>query len=155
MKEHIQKIINTAHEIDNLLSEFSLLWISSGLPIHTKFPRLYDETFEKYHSINIELLEGLFKPEAVKSLDNPKYLPKIEEVNKSLEVAKNYINTLLTELRFHPEAKFQVVDENLESVQGFVNGDYVVTINIGNYLDLFNESLFKAHQVGIWWCVAD
>ena len=155
MKEHIYKIISNAHEIEKFWSEFSLLWISSGLPVDTEFPRLYGETFKEYHSINLEMLEGFHEPEVVQSLENSKFHPKIEEVNKHLEAAKNHINTLLTELSFHPEAKFQVVDENLESVQGFVNGDYVVTINIGNYLDLFNESLFKAHQVGIWWCVAD
>jgi hypothetical protein len=155
MKEHIQKIISNAHEIDNLWSKFSQLWISNGLPVDTEFPRLYGETFKEYHSISLEMLEGFHEPELVQSLEKPKFLPKIEEVNKHLEAAKSQINTLLTELYFHPKAKFQVVEENLESIQGFINGEHVVTINIGNYLDLFNESLFKAHHVGIWWCVAD
>jgi hypothetical protein len=55
----------------------------------------------------------------------------------------------------YQDVNFREVESNLESIQGFVNGDHVITINIGEHLDLFNESLFKAHHVGVWWCVAD
>jgi phage anti-repressor protein len=155
MKDHIKKIIDSSYEIASRWSDFAVLWRLSGLPVKTKFSRLYDETFEKYCFINMQMIEGFYDPEVVQSLDNPKLLPKIAEVNNYLSTASKCINNLLSEFNIYQDANFREVESNLESIQGFVNGDHVITINIGDHLDLFNESLFKAHHVGVWWCVAD
>lgn len=155
MKEHIKKIIDSGYEIASRWSDFAVLWRLSGLPVKTEFSRLYGETFEKYCYINMQMIEGFYDPEVVQSLDNPKFLPEIEKVNNYLSTALNCMNNLLSEFSLYKDAKFREVGSNLESIQGFVNGDHVITINIGVHLDLFNESLFKAHHVGVWWCVAD
>ena len=155
MKDHIKKITDIGYEIANRWSDFAVLWRLTGLPLRTEFPRLHDETFEKYYCINMDMIERFYDPEVVQILENPKLLPKEEEVNNYLSTASCCINNLLSEFNLYKDARFREVGSNLESVQGFVNGDHVVTINIGTHLDLFNESLFKAHHVGIWWCVAD
>jgi phage anti-repressor protein len=153
MKDHINKIIDSGYEIANRWSDFAVLWRLSGLPVETEFSRLYDETFSKYYFINMQMIEGFYDPEVVQSLQNPEFLPKIAEVNNYLSTALSCINKLLSEFNLYQDAEFREVGSNLESIQGFVNGDHVITINIGAHLDLFNESLFKAHHVGIWWCV--
>ncbi len=155
MKDHIKKIIDSGYEIASRWSDFAVLWRLSGLPVETEFSRLYDETFEKYYCINMQMIEGFYDPEVVQSLQNPEFLPKIAEVNNYLSTASRCINKLLSEFNMYQDANFREVESNLESIQGFVNGDHVITINIGKHLDLFNESLFKAHHVGVWWCVAD
>jgi hypothetical protein len=153
MKDHINKIIDSGYEIANRWSDFAVLWRLSSLPVETEFSRLYDETFEKYYCINMQMIEGFYNPEVVQSLQNPEFLPKLAEVNNYLSTALSCINKLLSEFNLYQDAEFREVGSNLESIKGFVNGDHVITINIGAHLDIFNESLFKAHHVGIWWCV--
>ena len=154
-EQQIKRIIDTAHEINTLWTEFTVLWRSNGLSLDAKNARFYDENFEDYSRVITEMAEAFYDPEETKSLRDQKYPPKIEEVNKHLAVAINSVETLLTEFRAYPDAKFQEVGNDFESIQVFVKENYAVTINIGQHLDMLNKSMYGAMYVGIWWCVVE
>jgi len=141
MHERIQVLVDAARELNVQWAELVAVWDSAQLSHEAKYSRLHGATFPEFNRRVIATLELTYSLGRVDEAGQILFLPKVDSASKHLNSAKGSVERLLNEFRAHPNAKFRESGENLDAVQGFVDGNHVVTINAGQHLDAVSASL--------------
>lgn len=141
MHERIQVLVDAARDVNDRWSEVVAIWDSAGLSQEVKYPRLHGASFPEFNRRVLATLELTDSLGRVDDAGQLLFLPKVDLVSKHLTSGKTSVDALLTEFRAHPNATFRESGENLESVQGFVEGTHVTTVNAGQHLDSLSASM--------------
>jgi hypothetical protein len=141
MHERIQILVDAARELNEQWTDVAAIWNATSLSQETKYPRLHGASFPEFNRRVIATLELTYSLGRVDEAGQVLFLPKVDLVSKHLKSGKSSVDALLKEFRTHPTATYRESGDNLETVQGFVDGSHVITVNVGQHLDALSASL--------------
>lgn len=140
MHSRIQLLVNAAQELATQWIAVVERWGTAELPDSTPYARLHGATFSEF---NQRVTATLDLASATGSMDEASqllFLPRVDRAMKHLDSARTSVAQLLAELNAQPEAIFRDPNQNLDGIQGFLNGSHVTNANAGSHLDQVSAS---------------
>lgn len=152
MHYRIAPLVTQASELADKWRQLLNKWGTAGLPDEKPYSRLHGASFKEFSKRIIATLDLIAALGQVDEAGQLLFLPKVDAAQKHLEHARNGVEKLLSELNSQPLATFRVPDENLDVIQGFVNGSHAVNVNAGTHFNQISAnmvSLFDAVSTGL------
>lgn len=147
MHSRIQAVVDAAQNLNDEWTKLVTRWTNSSLSLDTEYPRLHGATFTQFNQRVLATLELVRSLGRVDDTGQLLFLPKLDLVTKHLKIAHTAVNQMLNEFKAREDATWKDVGSNLESLQGYVNGSHVATVNTAQHIEQLNGALIALFDI--------